>query len=253
MHIGKTIRALGLLVLLVTWENTWAGERLDFDVVQPRSEERITVYIQGTQARLSSSAKQSSAVIFDSVSRQIHILDHSKQSVTTVDQASLEQLASIAAGMGELAKSQGGVLGDIFKTFGLDNDMGEGLQIEVETLGEQKSFSGQACQMSRIYSKGELSTQICLSPSLRLASAEQQTLDALLDFAQLLLRQGQVILTQFNLPIPLLPEDALDGTPVYIDDINSKTTATLAGFKQMNVVAQQFALPEGYTRRVLSL
>ena len=155
--------------------------------------------------------------------------------------------------MGEIARSQGGVLGDIFKTFGLDNEMGDGQQISVQTQAEKQSFSGQSCKMSYVYSKEQLSTKICLSQTLRLAAAEQQTLDALVDFAQLLLRQGQAILTQFSLPIPLLPEENLAGTPVYIDDIGSETTAVLAGFKRMDVMARQFTLPEGYSRTVLSL
>lgn len=250
---ARFFSTLFLLACLAFTQAGWAGQRLDFDVQQPDNAERITLFIQGDNARLSSSANQTSAVIFDSSSRQIHILDHGEKSVTTVDQASLEQLASIAAGMGEIARSQGGVLGDIFKTFGLDNEMGEGPQVSVQTQSEKQSFSGQSCKMSYVYSKDRLSTRICLSQTLRLAAAEQQTLDALVDFAQLLLRQGQAILTQFSLPIPLLPEEALVGTPVYIDDINSKTTAVLAGFRRMDVVAGQFDLPEGYSRRVLSL
>ncbi len=253
MPATKIFSTLLLLFTLACSQGGWAGQRLDFDVHQPNTAERITLYIQGTQARLSSTANQASAVIFDSVARQIHILDHGDRSVTTVDQASLEQLASIAAGMGEVARSQGGVLGDIFKTFGLDNEMGEGPQVSVQTLAEKQSFSGQSCQMSYVYNKEQLSTRICLSRTLKLAAAEQQTLDALVDFAQLLLRQGQVILTQFSLPIPLLPEESLSGTPVYIDDISSKTAASLAGFKRMDVLARQFALPEGYSRTVLSL
>jgi len=234
-------------------QSVMAGERMDYDVSQVNSQERITLYLQGTQARISSSADSSSALIFNAEEREIHILDHSAKTITTLDQASLEQLASIAMGMGELSKSQGGVLGDIMKTFGFENDLGANAQIETKTLGGEKIYSGQACQTRQIYRDGALSTQICLAPDLRMQAAEKKTLDSLIDFAQLMLRQGQIVLAQFNMPIPLLSDEPLDGTPVFIDDLNSKTTATLVAFKKLDVLPRQFALPEGYSRRTLSL
>jgi len=230
-----------------------AGERMQYDVAQPDTQERVTLYLQGSQARISSSADQSTALIFNADQRKIHILDHGAKSITTVDQASLEQLASLAQGMGELAKSQGGVLGDIFKTFGLENNLGESADIEVKTLSGSKTYSGQSCQIQQIFNNGELRTQICLAGDLKLQAAEKETLDSLITFAQLILQQGQIILAQFSLPIPVLPAEALKGTPVYINDLTSKTTATLVDFKQMEVMARQFTLPEGYSRKVLSL
>ena len=253
MRFTSLLSGLGALVLSGFLQGVSAGERLEYNVVQASAQERITIFIQGAQVRIVSSSDKSAAVIYHADQRQIHILDHREKSITTLDQASLEQLASIAEGMGGIAQSQGGVLGDIFKTFGLDNALGETAEIEITTLSGEKEFAGQRCQIQQVYSDGLLSTQICLAKHLSMQSAEKKTLDSLIIFAQLLLRQGQMIMTQFNLPIPLLPDDSLAGTPVYIDDIISKTTATLVGFKKMDVLAAQFALPEGYSIRTLSL
>jgi hypothetical protein len=254
----KIFRTPGLamassLLLTTLLPGLIAGERLEYEVVQASSRERVTIYIQGTQARITSSANQSTAIIFDAKDSQVHILDHTNKSVTTIDQASLEQLAAIARGMGELANSQGGVLGDIFKTFGLDNQLGDTAQIEVKILNGERTYSGQACQMQQLIQNGNISTQLCLSGGLAMAPAERETLDSLIRFAQLLVQQGQMVLSQFNLPIPLLPDDPLTGTPVFIDDVSSNTTATLIGFKNLDVLASQFNLPPGYSRRALSL
>lgn len=230
-----------------------AGSRLEYAVAQPTSQERITVYIQGPQARIISSANNSSAVIFNAEARQIHLLDHANKEVTTIDQASLEQLAEVARNMGEVAQAQGGVLGDIFKTFGLENELGKQASIEVIKLDSPGEISGRSCQMYRVISDGDPATELCLSNQISLGAAEQVTLNNLIGFAQLLLREGQMVLKQFNLPIPLMPADPLAGMPVYIDDMASDTSARLVDLKQVEVAPQQFALPAGYSRRVLSL
>ncbi len=253
MRPFSLLSGLAVLALSGFLQSVSAGERLEYNVVQASTQERISIYIKGAQVRIVSSSDKSAAVIYNADQRQIHILNHSEKSITTLDQASLEQLASIAEGMGEIAQSQGGVLADIFKTFGLDSALGETAKIEIKTLSGEKNYAGQRCQVQQVYSDGLLSTQICLAKNLSMQPAEKKTLDSLISFAQILLRQGQMIMAQFNLPIPLLPDSSLAGTPVYIGDITSKTTATLVGFKQMDVSAEQFSLPEGYTRQTLSL
>ena len=253
MRFFPLLSVLGVLALSSFLQSVSAGERLEYNVVQASTQERITIYIKGAQLRIVSSSDKTAAVIYNADQRQIHILNHSDKSITTLDQASLEQLASITESMGEIAQSQGSVLGDIFKTFGLDSALGDTAQIEIKTLSGEKAYAGQRCEVRQVYSDGLLSTQICLAKNLSMQPAEKKTLDSLISFTQLLLRQGQMIMTQFNLPIPLLPDTSLAGTPVYIDDVTSKTTATLVGFKQLDVLAAQFALPEGYSRRTLSL
>jgi hypothetical protein len=253
MRIAKFLTTLGLLSFSGFLQSASAGERLEYDIVQSNVEERVTIYVQGRQARILSSADQTAALIYNANHQQIHILDHANKTVTTIDQASLEQLASMAKGLGKIAKSQGGVLGDIFKTFGLDNELGESARIDVKTHSGEKSFSGQSCQMLQVFRNGELNTQICLTKNLRMESAERNTLNSLISFAQLLAREGQMVLSQFSLPIPLLPDESLKGTPIFVDDVASKTTATLIGFTQMDVLDRQFMLTEGYSKRVLSL
>ncbi len=244
-------------ILLVPLVGTYsaqvlAGERLVFNVVQAQAKERVTLYMQGDQARLSSSANSRAAVIFDAEARQIHIIDHAQKSVTTMDQASIEQLASMAKGMGEFAQSQGAVLGDLFKSFGL-GDTAEQATLEVKTLSESQEVAGFECQLKNIYSDGTLDTQICMSQQLKLSAQEQQTFDRLMAFAQLLIREGQMVLQQFSLPIPLLPEEALEGVPVYVKNIPGNTTATLTERKKMDIQAAQFSLPAGYKKTLLSL
>ena len=230
-----------------------AGERLDFNVVQAQSKERVTIYLQDDSARISSSANQQSAVVFYATTRQIHIIDHSDKSVTTIDQDSMERLASMAKGVGEFAQSQGGVLGDLFKTFGLDNQMGEQVKLEVKTLSGNQTVAGLKCKVQQIYKDGVLDTQLCLSSEVGLAQNERDTLNRLIEFTQLLIREGRMVLEQFNLPIPMLPESALAGVPVYVKNVPGNTTATLAGKKSLTIQAAQFSLPAGYSKTVLSL
>lgn len=228
-----------------------AGERLQFDVVQPNVEEVISLYLQGPNARLVTSANPGGAVLFNSNSRQLHILDHPRKTVTVVDQSTMEQLASVAQGVGELARSQGGVLGDLFKTFGFDNAMGEKAAIEVKTVANQKQFSGQACQMQQVFKDGVMVTQLCLAKQLKMGAIERDTLKQLLNFAQLLAQKGQLIMQQFNVAVPILPTEMIDGVPVYIDSTESKITATLSGLNSADIPAAQFKVPSGYSETVL--
>lgn len=244
---------LSLFVFAVFIAAVSAGERLEFNVVQAQAKERVTIYLQGSKARISSSASQQTAVIFDASQRQIHIIDHGDKSVTTLDQASMERLASMAKGVGEFAQSQGGVLGDLFKTFGLENQMGEQVKLEVKTLKGDQKVAGLSCKVQQIYKDGKLDTQLCLSEETGLAGEERETLSRLIEFTQLLIREGRMVLEQFKLPIPMLPERALAGVPVYVKNIPSNTTATLAGKKSLTIQAAQFSLPAGYSKTVLSL
>jgi hypothetical protein len=254
MRLLPLLTGLGILAFSGLLQSSSAGERMEYSVVQANAqEERVTIYVQGAQLRILSSADQAAAVIYNADYQKIHILNHRDKSITTLDQSSLEQLASITQGMGQIAQSQGSVLGDIFITLGLDSALGETATVEVKTLRGEKEYSGQTCQVQQVFRDGTLSTQICLAKNLRLQAPEKKALDSLINFAQLMLRQGQMLLAQFNLPVPLLPDGALAGIPVYIDDLTSSTTATLVGFKRMDIQAAQFALPEGYSRRVLSL
>lgn len=254
MRLFSLLTGLGILAFSGFLQSASAGERLEYNVVQANAQEqRVTIYVQGAQVRILNSADQAAAVIYNADYRKIHILNHGDKSITTLDQSSLEQLASITQGMGNIAQSQGSVLGDIFKTLGLESALGETATIEVKTLRGEKKYSGQSCQVQQVFRDGALSTQICLAKQLRMQAPEKKTLDSLINFAQLMLRQGQMVIAQFNLPVPLLPDGDLAGTPVYIEDLTSNTTATLVGFKQMDILAAQFALPEGYSRRVLSL
>jgi len=230
-----------------------AGERLEFNVMRSGVKERITLYLQGPQARIISSADARTAVIFDADSRQIHIVDHTNRSVTTLDQASMERMASMARDVGKFAQSQGGVLGDLFKTFGLDNSMGEQAEISVKSIDKIRSFAGINCRIQQVYEAKKLQTQLCLADKISIAATERQTLDSLLMFGQLMIREGQMIMSQFNLPIPLLPEASLAGVPIYIDNLAGQTRASLASLKSMDIQAAQFALPAGYKKTTLSL
>jgi len=230
-----------------------AGERLDFNVERAGAKERITLYLQGAQARISSSADRRSAVIFDADKRQVHIIDHADRTVTTLDQASMEKMASMAKDIGKFAQSQGGVLGDLFKTFGLDNSIGEQLEISVKNIDKTRSFAGINCRIQQVYEARKLQTQLCLADKINIAPTERQTLDSLLMFGQLMIREGQMIMSRFNLPIPLLPEESLAGVPIYIDNLPGQTRASLASLKSMDIQAEQFALPQGYKKTILSL
>lgn len=233
--------------------NATAGERLDFEIDRSGVKERITLYLQGDQARISSSADSRSAVIFDAAKQQIHIIDHADRTVTTLDQASMEQVASMARDVGKFAQSQGGVLGDLFQTFGLDNSMGEQSDVSVKNIDKNRSFAGIKCKIQQVYEAGKLQTQLCLADKISIAAAERRTLDSLLMFGQLLMREGQMIMSQFNLPIPLLAEESLAGVPIYIESLPGQTRALLASLKSMDIQSAQFILPRGYKRTVLSL
>ncbi|MEE9447329.1 MAG: hypothetical protein V3V09_05170, partial [Arenicellales bacterium] len=109
---------------LLLSQTALAGERIEFEVAQSNVKETITVFLQGDQARIITSANAQQALLFDARAKQLKVLNHQQKIVTTLDQATLTQLASVAQSMGEIARAQGGVLGDLFKTFGLDNALG---------------------------------------------------------------------------------------------------------------------------------
>lgn len=250
--MGFLLRSISRLFVIFIVSTVYAGERLEFDIVQTKTQERVNIYLQDKQARIVTSANPSSALIFNATHRQLHILNHTEKSVTTLDQASLEQLASVAQGLGEIAQSQGGVLGDLFKTFGLNNSLGNTAIIETKTISGQRQFSGKTCQMLQVFKDTQLATQLCFSTENIVQANEQATLNTLISFAQLLANKGQIVLEQFGLPVPVMPNHNLDGLPIYIENVADKTSATLAKVIKMDVQPKQFAIPAGYARRTFS-
>lgn len=233
--------------------SVFAGEKIQFDVVQASGQEVVSLYLQGSQARIVTTANPTGAVIFNANSRQLHVLDHQRKTVTVVDQSTMEQLASVAQGVGELARAQGGVLGDLFETFGFNSQMGAPVNIEVKKLAGEKQFAGQACQMQQIYKDGQLVTQICLSSKISIGSAEHDTLTKLINFAQMMVQKGQIVLQQFKLAIPVLPDQALTGMPVYVENKVEGITATLNSIQKAKIQAAQFNIPGGYSETTFGL
>lgn len=238
------------LLLFTFGQMAQAGERLEMLLKQPNLEERITIFLQGEQAKIVSTGNANAVVLFNATSKQLRLLDHQQKSVTKVDQATIEQVASLAEGVGEIARSQGGVLGDLFKTFGLDNAMGEKAVIEHQAVPGEHQYSGVSCAMQQVSKDGQPVTQLCLTEALKLGPAEKNTLHTLLRFGQLLVQKGQLVLDQFNLSIPQLPTEAIKGVPIYVKNIPDGTVATLVGLKQIDIPAGQFAVPAGYSETV---
>ena len=253
-YFSRALTSLSILGLtFLTHQAAFAGERLQFDVVQSNAKEVVSVYLQGSEARIVSSANSTGAVIFNANNRKLRVLDHGRKTVTVVDQSTMEQLASVAEGVGNLARAQGGVLGDLFETFGFDNQMGAPVNIEIKQIAGKKQFSGQACQMQQILKDGQVVTQICLSEQINLGATERDTLGKLISFAQLMAQKAQIVLKQFKLAIPTLPTQALSGVPVYVENKVEGVTATLSSVKQVTIPAAQFKIPVGYTETVLGL
>ena len=238
------------LLLLTIGQQAHAGERIEMQVKQPNLEERITIYLQGEQARIVSTGNTNAAVLFNANSKQLRLIDHQQKTVTKVDQATIEQVASLAEGVGEIARSQGGVLGDLFKTFGLDNAMGEKSVIKHQAVAGEYQYSGVSCAMQQVSKDGQAVTNLCLTDALTLGSAEKNTLSTLISFGQLLVQKGQLVVEQFNLSIPQLPTEVIKGVPIYVKNIPNDTVATLIGLKQVDIPAGQFAVPAGYTETV---
>lgn len=238
------------LFLLTLGQFVQAGERLEMLVKQPNLEERITIYLQGEQAKIVSTGNTNAAVLFNAGSKQLRLINHQQKSVTKVDHATIEQFASLAEGVGEIARSQGGVLGDLLKTFGLDNAMGEKAVIEHQAMAGEHQYSGVNCAMQQVSKDGQPVTQLCLTEALNLGAAEKNTLHTLLRFGQLLVQKGQRVLEQFNISIPQLPTEAIKGVPIYVKNIQNDTVATLVGLKQIDIPAGQFVVPAGYRETV---
>lgn len=250
-------RAAASVVLFLSFffSSQWvfAGERMTFKVSQPNLDERITLSIKGEQARLVSTGNSNAAVLFNAASQQLRILNHQSKTVTNIDKATIQKFASLAEGVGEIARSQGGVLGDLFKTFGYDNAIGEKHVIEHQAVAGQHQYSGVSCKMQQVSRDGQVVTQYCLADVPNLAPAERKTLISLIGFAQLLVQKGQMVLDQFNLAIPQLPNEAINGIPVYVKNIPENTVATLLGIEHVSLPAGQFSVPTGYSESVFGL
>ncbi len=247
------IKSTLILFLLAVHSLSYAGERLVLQVNQPNIEEQITIFLQGEWARLVSTGNTNKAVLFNAATKQLRVIDHQSKTVTNIDQVTIEQLASVAEGVGDIARSQGSVLGDLFKTFGLDNAMGEKAVIEQQAVAGNYQYSGLSCQMWQVSKNGQTVTQYCITEKLGLAPTERQTLASLISFGQLLVNKGQVVLDTFNLSVPQLPNEAIKGVPIYIKHIPEHTVATLVGLKQLELSAGQFSVPAGYSESVFGL
>ncbi len=240
-----------ILLICAICSAAYAGERLEFEAVQPNVKERISITLHESQALIKSSANTQSILVFQANKRQLHIIDHQKKTIASLDQNSVEQIASVAESIGELAKAQGGVLGDLFKTFGLDNTLGSQAVITTKIQTGERRYAGMACENMEVYSDEVLVTILCLTDK-QISSPERQTLHALFEFAQLLANKGKLIVEQFNLAIPVMPNEPVAGIVLHIENVQRKITASLKSIANVNTTEAQFQLPENYAQTILS-
>ncbi|MFT5260557.1 MAG: hypothetical protein ACI9J2_001380 [Saprospiraceae bacterium] len=254
MQFPKLISIVLFSAVALTSVVSFAASQLNFAVKQNDQLDTLSFYVRGHQVLIGRSAEGRNGVLFDANIKSLIILDHVKKTYSKLDHASLSEIAKMVESIGTIAKSQGGVLGDLFSSLGLDSELGESDDIVLIDKNEVITIAGIACQVKEVRKAEVLQTRLCVSDSLPLNEQEAKTLRELTQFAQSLTLQAGSLLERFGLAIPVFPQGSFESYIIGVDTFDeSKLKARLTEIKDTQLLDEDFTIPVGYLEKSLPI
>ncbi len=229
----------------------FADAQLNFNVKQNDTPQEMSIYIKGGQALITQSGNSSSQVLFDASAQSFTLLEHGQKSYTVINQATINQMTQLVKSMGEIAKTQGGVLGDVLKSVGLDNGLGTTEAVTIASTGQQINIAGLSCNIHQVKKGETVQTKLCVRDSLPIGEQESATLKSLVAFGQSISTQAGSLIAQLGVVIPTLPKQDLGGFVIGADVTEPKTQARLASIEQTALAPDDFSVPADYTETSL--
>ena len=254
MQISKLVVTALTIVLTLANNANYASSQLNFSVKQNDQLDTLTFYVRDHQVLIGQADDGRNGVLFDARTKSLIILDHARKTFTKLDQASLSEMAKMVESVGVIAKSQGGVLGDLFESLGFENDLGESSDIVLKDKNETITIAGVACQVKEITAAEVLQTRLCLAEALPLSGQETDTLRELIQFGQSVSMQAGGLLKRFGVTIPVFPEESMEGYIIGVDTFDeTKLKARLSEIKEAQLVDEDFTIPTGYQEKSLPI
>lgn len=239
------ITAFCLSVLFCT--PVLSDQHLTINIETTESKEQVEIFLRGDKAKIISKADQQTELVYDNKASKLYIINHLRKTVITVDQTTLSQWSSLTEGIANIAREQGGILGDLLGTFGMQVPEKEQSTIKIVESQEQRRYADVNCKTLQIIKDKRLVTELCQAQNLGQTGAEHKTLLGLLSFGQVLLKNGKVLLQQFNMPLPVLPSQSIKGVPVFFADKPNQVSGQLVSVSQAQFPANHYEIPEDYT------
>ncbi len=231
-----------------------AATELKFAVKQNQQLDELSFYVRDHQVLIGQAASARNGVLFNAKDHSLLILDHARKTFTRLDQASLSQMAQMVQSVGELAKVQGGILGDLFESLGLESDLGKKNEIVYTDKNETIKIGGLDCQVMEVSKDSVLQTRMCVTDTLPLSSLEADTLRSLIQFGQRVADQAGGLIQKFGVTIPTLPQESFENFIIGVDTFDeNKINARLTEIKAAQLLDEDFSVPSDYQEKTLPI
>ncbi len=249
------MRAFAILFFLfVGLGSVQAATQLDFVVKQNTRAETLSMYVRDHQVLISAPNKAVNSVVFDANKQSIVILDHGRKTYSTLDQATLSQIVQLAESVSEVAKAQGGVLGDLFSSLGFDSALGKKSTVTLHDKQEKIKIAGLECAVKEVHEDEKLATRLCVRESLPITQLESQTLNKFIQFGQSVSNQAGSLLQNFGVTFPVLPSTQLKQFILGFDSFGDEPVkARLTSITPAKLLEEDFAIPADYQEKSLPI
>ncbi len=252
-HPIKAILAILLCQLIVGLSPAVAGTRINLAVDQADRANDYAIFVENSKVRVLDQTAKAADLIYDAQSGQMTLLDHRRKSYMTLTQARIDEIASMVQTIGQIASQQGGVLGDLMSTFGVETELGSRDSIKLIPVQTKESIAGLQCNHVQVVRNDAPETVLCLTQSLPINAGDTQTLRGLLDFSQQLATKAGNVLTTLGMSVPLLPEAKLDGFPLGAESEQEALSAKVSTISTEEVDVSLFSVPKGYVKAELPI
>lgn len=241
------------LALLLNISTSVAGARIDLSVEQAERSNDYAVFVDTHKIRVLDQTAKAVGLIFDSASGQMILLDHRRKTYLRLTQKRVNEISSVVESIGQIARQQGGVLGDLISTFGLDSALGEVDTIEVTHSGSSERIAGLTCKHLQVWRNKQAETQLCIAPKLSVNAVDTETLRSLLRFSQQLSNKAGHLLSALGLALPVLPAESFEGFPLSAIAEDGALNARVSKISNEAVDATLFVIPKGYVETDLPI
>ncbi len=259
-NINQSWALNGMIKIWMSWflalllaNNAMADARIDTDVVQNGIAMNYAMYVQADKVRIVDQRVGGDDILFDTAKSELLVINHADQSYMRIDQKRIGELVQLLESAAELARSQGGVLGDLMKTFGLDNELGKKEEVSYRHLGTIEQIAGTDCEVVHAYQNEEVQTELCIAKQLPISQQDAETLNGFMRFSHNLVSRAGSVISQLGLAIPTLPKSEIGGIPLDMKSLKDQTTARVSRISSGAVTPDLFKVPAGYQQTELPL
>ena len=250
-----------VLPMLFSTAVSRAATLAEFKVTDTQSRTTQTAFISNGKVSVQNpNDLNGTELLYNSRTNQVDVIQHSDRSYSTIDRATVDNLAGQAEGVRNVitentTPDQQAQLAGMLESVGLSGLMKQPATntTRYEKTTEQRNISGYRCHVVRLFRNDQLETVMCVASrkTLRLPEADYNTLRSMLAFSSHLAGQASTLLGDIGATLPDLGSGNIEGLPIAVTDIDDGVTVVLLRLAQMPDKPASMIVPRGYSEAAL--